>query len=82
MASINSIFTSSGPQSGQFEAGAVAALLGAEMSIAGRLGDLVPGCAHRDRVSKRPEVYDLGRLFISEGESTFVRRHFRVTPSS
>lgn len=33
MASINSIFTNSGPQLGQFEAGAVAALLGAEMSV-------------------------------------------------
>ena len=39
MASINSIFTNSGPQLGQFEAGAVAALLGAEMSIA--LGGLM-----------------------------------------
>jgi MFS family permease len=33
MASINSIFTNSGPQLGQFEAGAVAAWLGAEMSL-------------------------------------------------
>jgi MFS family permease len=33
MASINSIFTNSGPQLGQFEAGAVAALLGAELSV-------------------------------------------------
>lgn len=33
MASINSIFTNSGPQLGQFEAGLVAALLGAEMSV-------------------------------------------------
>jgi MFS family permease len=33
MASINSIFTNSGPQLGQFEAGAVAALVGAEMSV-------------------------------------------------
>jgi hypothetical protein len=33
MASINSIFTNSGPQLGQFEAGALAALLGAEMSV-------------------------------------------------
>ena len=32
MASINSIFTSSGPQLGQFESGVVAALLGAELS--------------------------------------------------
>jgi MFS family permease len=39
MASINSIFTNSGPQLGQFEAGAVAALLGAEMSVS--LGGLV-----------------------------------------
>jgi MFS family permease len=39
MASINSIFTNSGPQLGQFETGAVAALLGAEMSIS--LGGLV-----------------------------------------
>ena len=39
MASINSIFTNSGPQLGQFETGAVAALLGAEMSLS--LGGLV-----------------------------------------
>jgi MFS family permease len=39
MASINSIFTNSGPQLGQFEAGAVAALLGAEMAVS--LGGLV-----------------------------------------
>jgi MFS family permease len=39
LASINSIFTNSGPQLGQFEAGAVAALLGAEMSV--RLGGLM-----------------------------------------
>ena len=39
MASINSIFTNSGPQLGQFETGAVAALLGAEMSVS--LGGLV-----------------------------------------
>jgi MFS family permease len=32
MASINSIFTNSGPQLGQFEAGALAALVGAEVS--------------------------------------------------
>jgi MFS family permease len=39
MASINSIFTNSGPQLGQFEAGAVAALLGAERSVS--LGGLL-----------------------------------------
>jgi MFS family permease len=33
MASINSIFTNSGPQLGQFEAGVVAALLGTETSV-------------------------------------------------
>jgi MFS family permease len=44
MASINSIFTNSGPQLGQFEAGAVAALLGAEMSVfAGGLVILILG---------------------------------------
>ena len=32
MSSINSIFTSSGPQLGQFESGLVAAWLGAELS--------------------------------------------------
>lgn len=33
MASINSIFTNSGPQLGQFQAGALAALIGAEWSV-------------------------------------------------
>jgi MFS family permease len=33
MASINSIFTNSGPQLGQFEAGALAAVVGAELSV-------------------------------------------------
>ncbi len=33
MASINSIFTNSGPQLGQFEAGALAAIVGAELSV-------------------------------------------------
>ncbi|HWH77884.1 MAG TPA: hypothetical protein VNT76_10955, partial [Candidatus Binatus sp.] len=34
MASINSIFTNSGPQLGQFQLGALAALVGAELSAA------------------------------------------------
>jgi len=33
MSSINSIFTNSGPQLGQFQAGALAALIGAELSV-------------------------------------------------
>jgi MFS family permease len=33
MASINSIFTNSGPQLGQFQAGALAALVGAQLSV-------------------------------------------------
>jgi hypothetical protein len=33
MASINSIFTNSGPQLGQFQAGALAAIVGAELSV-------------------------------------------------
>ena len=33
MSSINSIFTNSGPQLGQFQAGALAALIGAESSV-------------------------------------------------
>jgi hypothetical protein len=32
MASINSIFTNSGPQLGQFQAGALAALIGTELA--------------------------------------------------
>jgi hypothetical protein len=38
MSSINSIFTNSGPQLGQFQVGALAALIGAEFSaLAGAL---------------------------------------------
>jgi hypothetical protein len=33
MASINSIFTNSGPQLGQFQIGALAALIGAEFAV-------------------------------------------------
>jgi MFS family permease len=33
MASINSIFTNSGPQLGQFQLGALAALIGAELAV-------------------------------------------------
>jgi hypothetical protein len=33
MSSINGIFTNSGPQLGQFQAGALAALIGAELSV-------------------------------------------------
>ncbi len=33
MASINSIFTNSGPQLGQFQIGALAALVGAEFAV-------------------------------------------------
>jgi MFS family permease len=33
MSSINSIFTNSGPQLGQFQAGALAAVIGAELSV-------------------------------------------------
>ena len=33
MSSINSVFTNSGPQLGQFQAGALAAVIGAEFSV-------------------------------------------------
>jgi MFS family permease len=53
MSSINSIFTNSGPQLGQFQAGALAAIFGAEMAAgAGAViillivGILVAGFAH------------------------------------
>jgi len=42
MSSINSIFTSSGPQLGQFESGVVAALLGTQLSaLTGGLATLL-----------------------------------------
>jgi hypothetical protein len=42
MASINSLFTSSGPQLGQFESGVVAAWLGTEFSaLSGGLATLI-----------------------------------------
>ncbi|HZA56257.1 MAG TPA: hypothetical protein VE616_18590, partial [Candidatus Udaeobacter sp.] len=63
MASINSIFTNSGPQLGQFEAGLVASFLGAELSaITGGViillivAVLVVGFPHvrRFEISERP----------------------------
>jgi hypothetical protein len=42
MASINSLFTSSGPQLGQFESGVIAAWLGTEISaLSGGLATLI-----------------------------------------
>ena len=56
MASINSIFTNSGPQLGQFQAGALAALIGAEAAAAS--GAVVILCIVAVLVARFPRLRD------------------------
>jgi MFS family permease len=63
MSSINSIFTSSGPQLGQFESGLLAAWLGgAIVRIDRRSGNCRHSSARRDRLPASPAITHFASL--------------------